>query len=231
MVQAVLAGDRQGIEDYLSGDIYLAWGRTLGLIPPHGTKDTHPRERSLLKAVVLGLNYGLGVRGLARNLQIDPAVAGRLMQSFRERYPRMVAYGEETVLRGISTGRLRTRLDWRLQVRDIIPSKEVLEGQRKPANQLTPNSLRNWPVQSNAAEILRLAVIEATAKGVAIVGTLHDALFIESPAGEIDTHVRLTRQAMQDASATILHCPATGACYPLRVDHTIIHAPHHYREK
>jgi hypothetical protein len=96
---------------------------------------------------------------------------------------------------------------------------------------LTPNSIRNWPVQSNAAEILRLAVIEATAKGVAIVGTLHDALFIESPEEEIEAHVRLARQAMQDASATILTCPATGACYPLRVDHTIVRAPDHYREK
>jgi DNA polymerase-1 len=231
MVQAVLAGDRQGIEDYLSGDVYLTWGRTLGVIPPQGTKETHPRERTLLKAVVLGLNYGLGVRGLARNLQIDPAVAGRWMQSFRERYARMVTYGEEMVLRGASSGQLRTRLDWRLHVRDIIASKEVLDGQRKPANQLTPNSLRNWPVQSNAAEILRLAVIEATAKGVAVVGTLHDALFIESTAEDIEAHVRLAQQAMQDASATILSCSSTGVAYPLRVDHTMIRAPEHYREK
>jgi hypothetical protein len=59
LVQAVLAGDLQGIEDYLSGDVYLTWGRALGLIPPQGTKYTHPRERALLKSVVLGLNYGL----------------------------------------------------------------------------------------------------------------------------------------------------------------------------
>jgi hypothetical protein len=75
-----------------------------------------------------------------------------------------------------------------------------------------------------------LAVIEATAKGVAIVGTLHDALFIESPEAEITAHVRLARHAMQDASATILTCPATGVSYPLRVDHTLIRAPEHYRE-
>jgi hypothetical protein len=54
-----------------------------------------------------------------------------------------VEYGEHTVLRGSSTDQLKTRLDWRLQVRDIIPSKHELEGQKKPANQLTPNSLRN----------------------------------------------------------------------------------------
>jgi DNA polymerase I len=230
MVQAVLAGDLQGIEDYRSGDVYLTWGRTLGLIPADGTKHTHMRERSLLKSVVLGLNYGLGVRGLARNLQMDPALAGQWMQSFRERYPRMVEYAHETVLRGTSNGQLKTRLDWRLHIRDLIASRYALEGQPKLANQLTPNSLRNWPVQSNAAEILRVAVIEATDRGVAVVGTLHDALFIESAVEEIERHVRVAQDAMREASATILRCAATGRCYPLRVDRTIITAPDHYRE-
>jgi hypothetical protein len=230
MVQAVLASDRQGIVDYQSGDVYVAWGRTLGLIPPHGDKRTHARERALLKDIVLGLNYGMGLRRLADDLRINLAVAGRLMQSYRERYARMVDYGEQTVTRGISASKSRTRLDWRLHIRHVIPSKYGLEGQKKPATQLTPNSIRNWPVQSHAAEIQRLAVIEATAKGVAIVGTLHDALFIESPGAEIAAHVRLARHAMQDASATILTCPATGVSYPLRVDHTMIRAPEHYRE-
>ena len=35
---------------------------------------------------------------------------------------------------------------------------------------------------------------------------------------------------MQGASATILVSPSSGASYPLRVDHTIVHAPEHYRE-
>jgi DNA polymerase I len=230
MVQAVLAGDRQGIADYLSGDVYLAWGRTLRLIPPDGDKRSHARERALLKVAVLGINYGLGVHGLARNLGVDLAVAGTWMQSFRDRYTRMVAYGEDTIRRGISTTRLRTRLGWQLRVCGVIPSKREFDGQKKPANLLTENSLRNWPVQSNAAEILRLAVIEAAAKGVAIVGTLHDALFIESAVEDIDRQVRFARDAMRAASATILQCPATGAYYPLRVDHTIIRAPEHYRE-
>lgn len=229
MVQAVLAGDTQGIADYQSGDIYLAWGRTLGLIPRDGDKHTHARERALLKDIVLGLNYGMGLRRLAEDLNLDPAVAGRLMQSYRERYARMVDYGERTVTRGINLSELRTRLDWRLHVRHVIPSKSGLEG-KKPANLLTLNSLRNWPVQANAAEILRLAVIEATAKGVAIVGTLHDALLIEASKEVIEDHIALARQAMRDASATILVNPSTGACYPLRVDATIIRWPEHYRE-
>jgi DNA polymerase-1 len=230
LVQAVLAGDQQGIADYRSGDVYLAWGRALGFIPPDGDKRSHARERALLKTAVLGINYGLGVHGLARNLGVDLAVAGTWMQSFRERYARMVAYGEDTIRRGISAGRLRTRLGWELRVGGIIPSKSEFDGQKKPANLLTANALRNWPVQSNAAEILRLAVIEADARGVAIVGTLHDALFIESAVEDIDHHVQLARQAMQDASATILSDPATGRYYPLRVDHTVIRAPDHYRE-
>jgi DNA polymerase-1 len=231
MVQAVLADDPHGIADYLSGDVYVAWGKTLGLIPPDGDKQSHARVRKMLKDVVLGLNYGMGLRRLASDLGIGLEVASRLLLSYQGRYARMVAYGEETIAKGLATRVLHTRLDWRLHIGEVIESKQGFEHKKKPANVLTPNSIRNFPVQSNAAEILRLAVILATDKGITIVATLHDALLIEAPADAIEAHVALTRQAMREASATILVNPITGHHYPLRVDDTIIRAPDHFREK
>ena len=44
MVQAVLAEDRHAIADYQSGDVYVAWGRTVGLIPPNGTNARTPES-------------------------------------------------------------------------------------------------------------------------------------------------------------------------------------------
>jgi DNA polymerase-1 len=185
----------------------------------------------MLKDVVLGLNYGMGLRRLASDLGIGLEVASRLLLSYQGRYARMVAYGEETIAKGLATRVLHTRLDWRLHIGEVIESKQGFEHKKKPANVLTPNSIRNFPVQSNAAEILRLAVILATDKGITIVATLHDALLIEAPADAIEAHVALTRQAMREASATILVNPITGHHYPLRVDDTIIRAPDHFREK
>jgi DNA polymerase I len=230
MVMAVLAGDTQGIADYQSGDVYVAWGQTMGLIPASGDKRSHPRERKLLKDVVLGINYGAGPRRLALELGISHEAAGRFIQSYHERYHGMVAYGTRTVEHGVYARRLHTRFDWRLSVHEVIASKREYEEKKKPANVITRNSLRNFPAQSNAAEILRLAVIEATRLGVNIVATLHDAFLIESPEEEIGEHVRLARQAMQVASTAVLGYAPAGDPYVLRVDDTVIRPPDHFRD-
>jgi DNA polymerase I len=203
----------------------MAWGRHVGLIPPDGTREAYERERDLLKAAVLGLNYGMGLGTLARYLGVSGAVASRLMQSFRERYPAMVRFGEHTILNGVRNGGLRTRLDWRLHIHEVIDSKREFEGRRKPSNKVTPEAIRNWPIQSGAGEILRLSVIEAVARGIRVVGTLHDAIFIESPESVIDDHVHAMVDVMQQASETYLHG------HRLRVDSKVIRHPHHFQEK
>jgi DNA polymerase I len=224
LVAAVLAQDAQGIADYVAGDVYLTWGQYAGLIPADGTKVTHARERNLLKTAVLAMNYGAGVHTLAYRLGVNEAVARRLRQSFRERYPAMVRFGEQTILEGVRRGGLRTRLGWRVQIGDVIDSKRDVEDRGKSANQFTPQAIRNWPVQSGASEILHLTVIEAAARGLRVVGTLHDAILIEAPVSRIDAHVQAMIEAMQDASVTYLQGPR------LRVDAKIVRYPEHYRD-
>jgi DNA polymerase I len=226
LVQAAFAADAQGIADYASGDVYLAWGKHAGLIPPDGTRESHERERNLLKNAVLGLNYGMGLGTLAGYLGVSGAVASRLMQSFRDRYPAMVRFGEHTILNGVRNGGLRTRLDWRLHIREVIESKREFEGRRKPSNKVTPEAIRNWPIQSGASEILRLSIIEATARGLRVAGSLHDAVFIEAPVSVIEDHVQAMTDAMQQASETYLQ-----RGHRLRVDAKVIRYPAHFRDK
>ena len=59
-----------------------------------------------------------------------------------------------------------------------------------------PRSLRNFPVQGNGAEMLRLACIEAVNQGVRVCGPIHDALLVEAPLNELDEVVARTRAAM-----------------------------------
>ena len=59
------------IEAYASGDVYLAFGKAAGMIPPDGTKTTHKFERDLCKATVLGLSYLMSKYGLAAKLTAD----------------------------------------------------------------------------------------------------------------------------------------------------------------
>src|SRR5262249_28401644 len=59
LIAGVLSGDRRIVEDYRGGDVYLGLGKSLGLIPPGGTKATHPAERALCKVIVLAVTYGM----------------------------------------------------------------------------------------------------------------------------------------------------------------------------
>lgn len=64
-IAAGLSGDQRLIDAYSGGDPYLAFAKQAGLIPADATRDSHPIIRDLCKAVVLGLNYGLGAEKMA----------------------------------------------------------------------------------------------------------------------------------------------------------------------
>ena len=59
-------------------------------------------------------------------------------------------------------------------------------------------------MQANGAELLRLAVIFASERGVAFCAPVHDALLIEGPAREIQAAVAAVRAAMAEASRLVL---------------------------
>jgi DNA polymerase-1 len=69
---------------------------------------------------------------------------------------------------------------------------------------LNERSIRNFPMQSNGAEMLRLACSIATEKGISICAPVHDAILIESPVDEIHNAIRTTKAAMAEASRIIL---------------------------
>jgi DNA polymerase-1 len=64
-IAAVLSGDQNMIQAYLSGDPYLEFAKLAGAIPPGGTKKTHGVVRDQFKQCVLGFQYGMGHKSLA----------------------------------------------------------------------------------------------------------------------------------------------------------------------
>jgi DNA polymerase-1 len=65
-------------------------------------------------------------------------------------------------------------------------------------------SLLNWPMQSNGAEMMRLASCEATEAGLNICAPIHDALLLEARADEIDAQIDQLSIIMQRASEFVL---------------------------
>lgn len=92
-------------------------------------------------------------------------------------------------------------------------------------NNPNPRFLRNFLMQGNGAEMLRLACCLVTEHGIRVCAPVHDAILIEAPLDELDATVAATQQAMADASACVLDG------FRLRTDAEIVRHPDRYMDK
>jgi len=161
-IAAALSGDPGMRAAYASGDPYLALGKWAGQIPPDGTGETHPMERERFKACTLGVQYAMTEQGLARRLDCPLALARTLLQIHHAAYPQFWRWSDASVNHALLTGQISTVFGWTMQVG---PDANV-------------RSLRNYPMQANGAEMLRLACCLATERGVEVCAPVHDALLI-----------------------------------------------------
>ena len=88
---------------------------------------------------------------------------------------------------------------------------------------VNPRSLRNYPMQSNGAEMLRLACCLATERGVRVCTPIHDAILIEAAEDELEHTIAEAQHAMSDASALVLngfrlHSDARPIIHPARYE-------------
>jgi len=173
LLAAVLAQDNAMIAAYASGDIYLAFAKLARLCPPDATKTSHKAVRDACKALVLGMSYDMGKDGLAARMTADSGKvytsedAEKFIEMFFETYPDYAEWKRDN---------LRTyREEGRLQ----LPDGWVMWGDN-------PNfrSVGNFPVQGLGAVIMREAVKLAFARGLDVIFTLHDALYIEYDSGD-----------------------------------------------
>ena len=207
-IAGVLADDTAMLNAYNIGDPYIAFAKQAGAIPQDATADSHPYERSRYKLCALGVQYGMGAHSLALRIEQSPAHAEVLLQSHRRAYPAYWRWASAMLDSAILRGRLQTPLGWQ---QHVYP----------PVN---PRSLLNFPIQGNGAEILRLACIFATERGLNVCGPVHDALLIESAADEVTSAVATAREAMSDASRVVL------SGFELRTEALQIISPSRFRD-
>jgi|HubBroStandDraft_6_1064221.scaffolds.fasta_scaffold14553_2 DNA polymerase-1 len=201
MVGALMSGDKEMQEAYRSGNPYLALAKKLGAVPQGATKGTHRLEHEKFKAVVLGVNYGRTKHGLSKVLGLPINDCAKLLQGYWEAFSTYADWQKIVRVLMLGYGRLWVWDGWQcvLGVRPNI------------------RSVRNWPVQSTGAVLLRLAIVLAAHKGVRIIAPVHDAIMIEAREEEIDEHVRLAIEAMDEACRMVL-----GDV--IRTEHQIIRA-------
>ena len=69
---------------------------------------------------------------------------------------------------------------------------------------INPRTVRNFPVQATAAEILHVACILAERRGIEIIAPVHDALMAEGPVDQAEELSIALDRCMRDASAIVL---------------------------
>ncbi len=111
-----------------------------------------------------------------------------LLQRLARAFPTFTAWAEHVANVGQLTGYLSTVFGWTMRTESVVRS----------------TTLRNFPMQANGAEMLRLACCLATERGVQVCAPVHDALLIEGDASRIDDVVATTRAAMAEASRIVL---------------------------
>ena len=86
------------------------------------------------------------------------------------------------------TGTLHTVFGWRVHIGETP----------------NPRSLRNFPMQANGAEMMRLAACLATEQGLGVCCPVHDAFLLCAPLDRLDTDIAAMRAAMAEASRAVL---------------------------
>jgi DNA polymerase family A len=187
-IAAALSGDAAMQAAYESGDCYLAFAKQAGAVPPDATTKTHGPTRELFKQCALAVMYGMEAPSLALRIGQPQIVARDLLRAHRETYRRFWAWSDAAVDQAMLVGTIHTVFGWPIRV-----------GERS-----NPRSLRNFPMQGNGAEMLRIACCLATERGVELCAPVHDAVLICAPLERLESDVAIMRAAMAEASRLVL---------------------------
>ena len=200
------------LDMYNSGDPYRAFAKSVGAIPSQMTEDDPEFKeiRDKYKVMMLATQYGMATETLAAKLGVSALEAHEMLRQHRSIFAQYWKWSDDWVQHALQTGSMHTTMGWTCRV-------GVLE--------LNERSIRNWPVQSVGADILRVACIMAARRGIKLLAPVHDAVLIEAPIERIETDVALMQDIMRRASRIVL---PTGE---LRTDAKIIRYPERYSDK
>jgi DNA polymerase I len=207
-IAAALSGDQAMQAAYRSGDPYLTFAKQAGAVPPEATKHTHGSVRELYKTCALAVQYGMEAPSLALRIGRPEIVAQDLLRAHRETYRRFWKWSDAAVDHAMLTGSLPTVFGWRVHV----------------GENSNPRSLRNFPMQANGAEMLRLACSFATERGVEVCAPVHDAVLISAPLDRLEADIAVMRAAMAEASKVVL------SGFEIGTDVKVVRYPHRYMD-
>lgn len=179
LLSGLISGDDEMIKAYHSGDPYLYFAKLDGAVPKNATKESHKHERSIYKTVTLGISYNMGPVGLAfrltneLNRHYSTEEAQELINAFSEAFPDFHDWKNELIdVYGSGDKEFR---------KIKLPCGWVMWGDND-----NWRSTGNFPIQGFGSSIMRKAVALAQDRGLDVIYTLHDALYVEYDSNNTD---------------------------------------------
>ena len=151
----------------------------------------------------------MGERSFALRIGEPPIVARYLLNAHHNTFRTFWRWSDAAVDTAVLTGRLHTVFGWPIHVTE----------------KSNPRSLRNFLMQGNGSEAARLAMCLATERGLEVCGSIHDAFLICAPTDHIDEDVAKMREAMNEASRTVL------GGFEIRTDVKIVRYPERFMDE
>ena len=163
------------------------------------TDVTH-EQRRYAKVINFGLIYGMGIYGLAKNLNIERVAAQSYIEKYFTKYSKVRNYMEDAKSFAKSHGYVETVFGRRLWTPEINGSN----GMRRAAAE---RAAINGPMQGTAADLIKLAMIKVhewliqnkQLHGLMIM-QVHDELVFEVPENEVDIFKNSIKTIMENVT-------------------------------
>lgn len=190
---AHMSDDENLIKAFLSGEDIHA--RTAAEVFGVSLEEVTPELRRKAKAVNFGIVYGISDYGLSLDLHTSRKEAGEYIQLYFKRYPKVKKFLDETISQAHEFGYVTTMFGRRRYLPAIKSSNFHQRG-------LAERMAMNTPIQGSAADIIKLAMIDAekNLKGLdsRIILQVHDELVIETKSDELESAEKIIRAAMEN---------------------------------
>jgi DNA polymerase-1 len=186
-ISAIESESSNMIQAYLSGDPYLHTAKLAGAVPMDGKREDYKAIRDLFKGTTLAISFAMTKYGLAIKLTNDTGrewtedEAQEQIDMFYDAYPELLEYQESIKESYIDGCAIKLPCGW-----TVWPDNENLR------------SVTNCPIQGHGSSVMRKAVDLAESRGVKILFTLHDALYMEDKIGQ-EHKIKILADCMREA--------------------------------
>jgi len=194
-VLAGLSGDQVFIDAFANDqDLHAQVACELFGVAVNKTQNAHLRKKA--KAINFGIIYGMGVRSLAKSIDVSESEGAELLDKFFRRFPKIKGYLEGCVDQALSRGYCQSVLGRRLELTPEHASEKL---ERKNIARIA----KNMPIQGSAADIIKVAMLRLHERlndqftNAGMINMVHDELVVECNSGDANAVAMALKEEME----------------------------------